>query len=120
MQLCWNVLQGSADMFFPTDFHMLMDLDAIAEWTAKESRPQISDTMDVQRFRQSVRGMNQSSFPCQDPSFLRFLSFVAYSLLQMKSSDFLSSVSSCTRTKSGFNPLLHDFQNTMFFISRPH
>ena len=62
-----NMLQGSVDIFFPTDFHMLMDLDREAERDVRESRLQKSEAvLDVQRSRQVVSVMVLTPF---HPSF---------------------------------------------------
>jgi hypothetical protein len=80
---------GSADVFFPTDFHALRALHA----AARRNFGSMDD--GVERSEKSARGEVMST-----RAFMERWADVQ-----------------ATATRSGYNPLLQDFANTKFFLS---
>ncbi|RAL38511.1 hypothetical protein DM860_002489 [Cuscuta australis] len=84
--------KGDADIFFPTDFWLLERMDHFCSgWTMKQ-----------QQEKSAKRGKKRRTLMLDTSAFMEEFG------LPTK-----------TRTKDGYNPLLDDFKNTMFYLSVP-
>eukprot|EP00899_Mesostigma_viride_P015040 jgi/Mesvir1/23537/Mv18237-RA.2 len=92
------VPEGSADIFFPTDFNLLREMDLLASATSyhKGDHPSHCEAQAEQGDALSVR----QGWHVSTAAFMR--TFADHQQ---------------TQTKSGYNPLLEDFSNTRIYLS---
>ncbi|OMO93036.1 putative S-adenosyl-L-methionine-dependent methyltransferase MidA protein [Corchorus capsularis] len=86
--------KGDADIFFPTDFWLLENIDHYCSGWLKLQKDKSS--------KDSKQGKKRRTITLDTSSFMEEFG-----------------LPSKTRTKDGYNPLLDDFKNTKFYLSVP-
>jgi hypothetical protein len=109
--------QGDADIFFPTDFRLLEQIDHNCSGFSKEQKNRGAFKPVKKR-----RTIIVSSHPLCMPFVRIGLTDVSAILqFQLDTAAFMEEfgLPLKTRTKDGYNPLLDDFKNTKFYLSVP-
>ena len=111
--------QGDADIFFPTDFHFLRKMDIHCSTILNQGR---ADTK--KGFHQNIVLKKKTLYSCLISMFSVFFHYLFHLWIhvsKVSTSSFMKRYAdiSRTQTQSSFNPLIDDYSNMKFYLSRP-